>query len=91
MRKPGYDKWKHFYVGMLLGIFFQIVLQFHLNVSFWQALGINMLLVNGIGFGFELFSKITGWGHAELNDALATLLGGIASAIVICMLQYMTG
>lgn len=91
MSKIGYDKWKHFYVGILMGVFFQIVLQFHLNVDFGKALGMNMLLVNVVGFGFELFSKISGWGHAELNDALATLLGGAASAVVICILHYWMG
>lgn len=87
--KIGYDKWKHFYVGMLMAIFFQIIMQFHFRVDFWQALGINMLFVNAIGFGFELFSKITGWGHAELNDALATLLGGVASAVIILLLEML--
>ncbi len=86
--KISYDKWKHFYVGILLAVFFQIVLQFHLSVAFAPALAMNMLLVNIIGFGFELFSKITGWGHAELRDALATLMGGMAGAVFILLLEF---
>jgi len=88
--KIGYDKWKHFYVGMLMAIVFQIILQFHLHIDFRLALCINMLFVNIVGFGFEFFSKITGLGHAEINDALATLLGGVAGAIFIFLFKATT-
>ncbi len=89
-RKIGYDKWKHFHVGILMGIIFQIILQFYVYLDFTTALWINMLFVNIIGFGFELFSKITGLGHAELNDALATTLGGAVSASIILLLEKLT-
>ncbi len=88
-RKIGYDKVKHFYVGAAMAIVFQPALQWVLNISFWEAMAINMLLVNVIGFGFELFSKITGLGHAELNDALATTLGGIVGGGIVVGVYYL--
>ncbi|HTN46220.1 MAG TPA: hypothetical protein VL098_07710 [Flavipsychrobacter sp.] len=77
------DKWKHFYVGMLMAVFFQILLQLCFQLAFNEAVIVGFILVNIVGFGFELFSYMTKWGHAELKDAFATLLGGVAGAVLI--------
>lgn len=88
-RKIGYDKVKHFYVGIAMAVVFQPMLQWVFNIGFWQGMAINMALVNIIGFGFELFSKLTGLGHAELNDALATTLGGIVGGGIVVGVYYL--
>ncbi|MGN6511677.1 MAG: hypothetical protein ACTHLD_19590 [Chitinophaga sp.] len=41
-----------------------------------------LLAVAGVGYGFELFSKISGKGHHELMDAIATILGGVIGIAV---------
>ena len=42
------------------------------------------MLVVAISYGFELFSKITGRGHYEIADAIASIIGGsIGMAIAL--------
>ncbi|MEO6230710.1 MAG: hypothetical protein ABJB11_22750 [Ferruginibacter sp.] len=70
------DKKKHFVVGIPLGIFLQLVASY-----FFSGLLIPILLaffvLSLICYGFELFSLITGKGHADNMDAIAGILGGI--------------
>jgi len=81
------DKWKHFVVGIGMGVFFQAVFLyiFHLSIlpaSLW-SLGFSI----AVAYGFELFSLFTGKGHYELMDAVAGVLGALigmaAMALVI--------
>ena len=79
------DKWKHFYVGIALGILFHAIALFYFQwppiTSFWIALA----LVVAVGYGFELFSLVTGLGHYDVMDAVATVLGGLPG-IAVCWL-----
>lgn len=49
----------------------------------------NLLISFGIivqiGFGFELFSLITGKGHPEIMDGIATVAGGVLG-VGLCLL-----
>ena len=36
-----------------------------------------LLLVVAVSYGFELFSLITGKGHYDVMDAVASIIGGI--------------
>lgn len=38
---------------------------------------ISLVGVSAIAYGFELISLWTGKGHHEINDAIATIIGGI--------------
>ena len=71
------DKWKHFFVGILMGIFLEcfFVLLFGLSVTYGtiSAIGISI----AISYGFELFSLFTGRGHYEFLDAVASVLGAL--------------
>ncbi|GEP96127.1 hypothetical protein CCY01nite_23870 [Chitinophaga cymbidii] len=42
-----------------------------------------MAAVVAISYGFELFSLITGWGHYDFWDAVASILGGTIGVAVI--------
>ena len=70
------DKKKHFMVGIPLGIFLQLVAGY-----FFSGLLIPVLLaffvLSLLCYGFELFSLVTGKGHADNMDAIAGILGGI--------------
>ena len=69
------DKWKHFFVGILMGAclagFFLFILGSSPTLSIVLALGISI----AISYGFELFSLFTGRGHYELLDAVASIIG----------------
>ena len=77
------DKWKHFIVGIILGLVFQGGTLFffpgHLLVTILVTLGI----VIAISYGFELFSLVTGMGHYEVMDAVAAVIGGVLGQGVI--------
>ena len=81
------DKQKHFFVGILMGLFLQ-------GVGWWLIPGyvitatvITFIIVVIISYGFELFSKFTGHGHYEVMDAVAAIIGGMLGMGVILFLQ----
>lgn len=81
------DKWKHFFVGILMGIVLQ--------AAGWWLLPAQVLMVSiaaftiiiVVSYGFELYSKITGHGHYEVMDAIASVIGGLLGMGVILALQ----
>jgi hypothetical protein len=70
------DKWKHFYVGILMGAVLQglgwWLLPGHIGLSVVIALAIVII----VSYGFELFSLFTGRGHYDFMDAVASVIGG---------------
>ncbi len=70
------DKWKHFFVGIALGLFafcfFRYLFPFRSTTTIALSLGI----VISISCLFELFSLVTGKGHYDVMDAIASILGG---------------
>lgn len=70
------DKWKHFFTGIVMGAMLQAFISFLLKDHFALATTITFILVLGISYGFELFSKITGHGHYDFMDAVASSIGG---------------
>lgn len=79
------DKWKHFWVGVALGLLFQ-------GLGLWLLPGhtmavavANIVAVSVIAYGFELYSKFTGHGHYEVMDAVASVMGGLLGMGVLLM------
>jgi len=77
LRKIAPDKWKHFYVGILMGAVLQ-------GLGWWLLpghIGLSAVLVFAIvvvvSYGFELFSLITGMGRYDFMDAVASVIGGV--------------
>lgn len=71
------DKWKHIFAGAAMGIFFSLALSWTLAAPPLISAGISLLLVVLIGFAFEFYSRITGHGHYDLMDGVATVVGGV--------------
>jgi VanZ family protein len=78
LRRIAPDKWKHFFVGIGMGIFLQAFFLYAFGLSMVSALIWSLLLSVVISFGFEFYSLVTGHGHYEVMDAFA----GIAGALV---------
>jgi len=76
IKKIARDKWKHFYVGILMGATLQALAIWLLPQHPVAASFAVFLLVVAISYGFELYSKITGRGHYEIADAIASIIGG---------------
>ena len=83
------DKWKHFYVGILLGaaVYWPATLYWPLHplISFVVSIGI----IIGVCYGFELFSLLTGKGHYELQDAVAGIIGGCIGITGVLLLKLL--
>ena len=77
LKKIAPDKWKHFYVGILMGAFLQGLGLWFLGAHLALATGIVLFIVIAISYGFELFSKFTGMGHYDVMDAVASVIGGV--------------
>jgi len=88
MIKLAQDKKKHFWVGMLMGAIFHILVIFFLPQNFWLSILITFILIVALCYGFELFSLITKLGHYEVMDAIAGIIGGVIGMGVILLLQY---
>ena len=77
IRKVAPDKWKHFFVGIVMGIVLQGFVSFLLRDHLILATVIAFILVIVISYGFELFSKTTGLGIYDFIDAVASVIGGL--------------
>ena len=80
------DKWKHFFVGIAMGMVLQAFMSFLFPGRVVLDTIIVFILVIAISYGFELFSKLTGKGHHDLYDAVAGIIGGILGMVIILML-----
>ena len=86
MRIPP-DKLKHFIVGILMGLTLQGAAWWLLPTYVITGTIIAFIIIICISYGFELFSKITGHGHYDVMDAVASILGGIIGMGTILLLQ----
>ena len=88
-KKIAPDKWKHFYVGILMGLVLQAGSLWLLPN--WPLLGtsIVLMIVIAISYGFELFSKFTGLGVYDIMDAVASVIGGVLGMIVAALAMWL--
>ncbi|RYY66037.1 MAG: hypothetical protein EOO13_16385 [Chitinophagaceae bacterium] len=85
MIKIAPDKWKHFYAGIVLGILSHAGALYLLHLPAVAAFFLALAAVVVIGYGFELFSLVTGLGHYDVMDAVATVIGGLPG-MALCWL-----
>lgn len=71
------DKWKHFFVGIAMGLFLQAIGWWWLPTHPYLNIALVFMIIVCISYGFELYSKFTGHGHYEVMDAVASIIGGI--------------
>jgi VanZ family protein len=90
MGKIAPDKWKHFFVGILMGAVLE-------GAGLLMAPGpvlvsvVVLLLVMAISYGFELFSKFSGHGYYDFIDAVAGAVGGVIGMGVIILIYSVAG
>jgi VanZ family protein len=80
------DKWKHVFVGLVMGLLLQGFLFFLLPGYKIIASILSLACIIAVGYGFELFSKFTGKGHYDLMDAVATVAGGLVGMGIITVI-----
>ena len=89
LKKIAPDKWKHFFVGIILGGVLQAFVLFLLPDHPAIATTIAFFTVAGIAYGFELFSLFSGHGHYDVLDAVASIVGGILGMAVAFLFLVM--
>jgi hypothetical protein len=82
------DKWKHFFVGIGVGIFLQGALTWIVGLSDFPAGIISFFGSVSIHYGFELFSLFTGRGHYDLGDAVAGTIGSAIGIAILFLTSY---
>ncbi len=88
MVKIAPDKWKHFLVGILMGVVLQIISDHLLPTHFLLSIIITFVLIVAISYGFELFSLIAKMGHYDIWDAVAGIVGGVIGMAVILSSEF---
>ncbi len=88
MIKIAPDKWKHFFVGIVMGATLQIFTSLVMPRHHVIAIITTFILIVAISYGFELYSLITKRGHYEILDAIAGIIGGVAGMSVILLFQF---
>lgn len=77
LNKIAPDKWRHFVVGILMGAVLQSAAWFVLPERPVGGILIVFSIIVLISYGFELFSLISGRGHHDIMDAVASIIGGV--------------
>jgi hypothetical protein len=70
------DKWKHFFVGIAMGLVLPPAGYFIFPGHIYLIDIISFCIIVAISYGFELYSKFTGHGHYDVIDAVAAVMGG---------------
>jgi glycopeptide antibiotics resistance protein len=87
IKKIAPDKWRHFFVGIAMGVILQAFLLFLIQAYPILATLITFLLIIAISYGFELTTKLTGRGHYDLMDAVASIIGGVLGMGLLCLFK----
>lgn len=87
MKRIAPDKWRHFFAGIALGALLQGILWYVFPAHPVAVTMTVFVLVAAISYGFELFSLLSGRGHHDLLDAVATIIGGMLGigTVLVCM------
>ena len=88
IQKIAPDKWKHFFVGTGMGLVFQFIGYWLLPAHLYWASALVLAVIIAISYGWELLSKITGKGHYEIMDAVASVIGGLTGMGIIALIIW---
>ena len=81
------DKWKHFYVGIPLGVFLYFFSIHFFELKNFYEIFLSFVALVIICYGFELLSLITGKGHADNLDAIAGIAGGVIGFFLLYLVS----
>ena len=68
-----------------MGAFLQAILWYVLAIHTLLATILASIIVIAVSYGFELFSLITGKGHYDFMDAVASTIGGIVGMVLVLL------
>ena len=84
------DKWKHFIVGVAMGLLFEALLLWLFPALAIVGSVIIFIIIVIISYAFELTSLIIKRGHYDILDAVAGAVGGaVGMAIVLLARSFL--
>lgn len=83
------DKWKHFFVGIIMGAVLQSFFSFLPGVHTGLSVLLTVIFSIAIAYGFELFSKISGKGYYDIMDAVAGIIGAVLGTGIILLTRFL--
>lgn len=84
------DKWRHFFVGVGMGLLFEGLLRYFFPAFIWTGSLLVLLLVAVISYGFEVASLVFKRGHYDVMDAVAGVVGGVVGmALFVLIIQLL--
>lgn len=89
MDKIAPDKWKHFFVGILMGAALQALALYVVPQHYVAGIVISLFFVIAVSYGFELFSLITKKGHYDIGDAVAGTIGGAIGIVIALVIKLL--
>jgi hypothetical protein len=88
MKKMNWEKCKHFFIGITIGVVTQALIWWFLPPQIKLITVVSLMLIMVLNFGFDLFSKIKGKGGYELLNIAAGTIGGAVGIAVILIVQF---
>ena len=79
------DKWKHFAVGVVMGLALEAMLLWLLPSWIIGGSIIVFIIIAVVSYAFEVLSLIIKKGHYDIWDAIAGAVGGIAGMAIILL------
>ena len=74
-------------VGIAMGLLLPLAGHFLLPNHPYLSGTLSFCIIVAISYGFELTSKLTGRGHYDIMDAVASTLGGLLGMAVIVLVK----
>lgn len=81
------DKWKHFIVGVCMGLLFEALALHFFPASRWTGSFIVFGVVVLICYGFELASLVFKRGRYEVMDAVAGVIGAVVGMVILIFIS----
>jgi len=91
LRRIKKDKWKHFFVGIGLGVLLEWVAIHFFPAWHWMASFLVFGLLLAICYGFEIASLVFKRGHYDVMDAVAGIIGGVIGMAVMIAVSFIPG
>jgi VanZ family protein len=87
MKKIARDKWKHFFVGIAMGLVLQylVFLLLPRHPIIGSAVALFAIII--ISYAFEIYSIMISKGHYDVIDALASIIGGVIGMVVLILFR----
>lgn len=87
MKQIQKDKWKHFFVGIAMGMLFEFFILFLIKDHWIIGSIVAFVLITVISYGFEVISLVIKRGHYDMLDAIAGAVGGLFGITVVLFLK----